>query len=83
LCQSVCCEILVAILYVTQWLYYSTIGLQVGRTGCVVGIEHIKELVDQSVKNVQKDNPDLLKEERIKLLSMLSIMHACLCIAVQ
>ena len=33
-----------------------------------MGIEHIKELVDQSVKNVKKDNPDLLKEERIKLL---------------
>ena len=46
---------------------------QVGPTGCVVGIEHIKELVDQSIKNVQKDNPDLLKEERIKLISESSI----------
>ncbi|XP_065901771.1 protein-L-isoaspartate(D-aspartate) O-methyltransferase-like isoform X2 [Dysidea avara] len=44
-------------------------GHMVGPTGCVVGIEHIKELVDQSVKNVQKDNPDLLKEERIKLIA--------------
>ena len=46
---------------------------QVGPTGCVVGIEHIKELVDQSVKNVQKDSPDLLREERIKLISESSI----------
>ena len=46
---------------------------QVGPTGCVVGIEHIKELVDQSVKNVQKDSPDLLKEERIELISESSI----------
>jgi len=38
-----------------------------------VGIEHIKELVDQSVKNVQKDNPDLLKQERIKLISKLCV----------
>ena len=43
--------------------------VQVGPTGCVVGIEHIKELVEQLVKNVQKDTPDLLKEERIKLIS--------------
>ena len=38
---------------------------QVGPTGCVVGGEHIKELVEQSVKNVQKDGPVLLKGERI------------------
>ena len=48
--------------------------IQVGPTDCVVGIEHIKELVDQSVKNVQKDNPDLLKEKRIKLISESTII---------
>ena len=42
---------------------------QVGPTGYVVGIEHIKELVEQLVKNVQKNTPDLSKEEKIKLIS--------------
>ena len=38
---------------------------QVGPIRCLVEGEHIKELVEQSVKNVQKDDPVLLKEERI------------------
>ena len=32
---------------------------QVGPTGCVAGIEHFKELVDQSVKNLQRDSIDI------------------------
>ena len=42
-----------------------------GSSGCVVGIEHIKELVDLSVKNIQNDAPHLLEEERVKLLGQL------------
>lgn len=41
----------------------------IGETGCAVGIEHIKELTDLSVKNIQKDNPDLLKSERVLLIT--------------
>lgn len=40
-----------------------------GENGCAVGIEHIKELNDQAVKNVQKDNPDLLKSGRVILVT--------------
>ncbi|XP_026864639.1 l-isoaspartyl protein carboxyl methyltransferase, like isoform X1 [Electrophorus electricus] len=40
----------------------------VGPTGKVVGIEHIEELVQASVKNVQADDPDLLTSGRIKLV---------------
>ncbi|XP_066530046.1 l-isoaspartyl protein carboxyl methyltransferase, like isoform X2 [Hoplias malabaricus] len=40
----------------------------VGPTGRVVGIEHIDELVQASVKNVQADDPDLLTSGRIKLV---------------
>ena len=35
----------------------------IGESGCSVGIEHIKELNDQAIKNVEKDNPELLKSE--------------------
>ena len=42
-----------------------------GSTGCVVGIDHIKELVDLSKRNVEKDAPDFLAQERIKLLGEL------------
>lgn len=40
----------------------------VGSSGCVIGIEHIKELVDLSVKNIKNDAPSLLAEDRIRLL---------------
>lgn len=39
----------------------------VGRSGRVVGIEHVKELVDLSLKNIRKDNPDLLDIVTIKV----------------
>lgn len=34
----------------------------------MVGIEHIDELVQMSIKNVQADDPELLTSGRIKLL---------------
>ncbi|KAG7465610.1 hypothetical protein MATL_G00155360 [Megalops atlanticus] len=40
----------------------------VGPTGRVVGIEHIEELVEDSIRNVRADNPDLLTSGRIKLV---------------
>uniref|UniRef100_A0A3Q2W7C1 RNA pseudouridine synthase domain containing 2 n=1 Tax=Haplochromis burtoni TaxID=8153 RepID=A0A3Q2W7C1_HAPBU len=39
-----------------------------GPTGRVVGIEHIDELVQMSIKNVQADDPELLSSGRIKLV---------------
>ena len=45
--------------------------MQVGPTGCVVGIDHMKELVDMSQKNIEKDAPHLLKKEVIKLVGEL------------
>ena len=42
-----------------------------GSSGCVIGIEHIKELVDLSVKNIKNDAPSLLAEDRIRLLGRL------------
>ena len=41
---------------------------QVGPTGCVVGIAHIKELVDQSVKNLQRGSIDLISESSSELV---------------
>lgn len=40
----------------------------VGPRGRVVGIDHIKELVDDSINNVKKDDPTLLSSERVKLI---------------
>ncbi|XP_038660984.1 protein-L-isoaspartate(D-aspartate) O-methyltransferase isoform X2 [Scyliorhinus canicula] len=40
----------------------------VGPSGSVVGIEHIKELVNDSINNVKKDDPSLLSSGRIKFL---------------
>uniref|UniRef100_A0A3B4AI87 Protein-L-isoaspartate(D-aspartate) O-methyltransferase n=1 Tax=Periophthalmus magnuspinnatus TaxID=409849 RepID=A0A3B4AI87_9GOBI len=39
----------------------------VGAKGKVIGIDHIKELVDDSINNVKKDDPSLLTSGRIKL----------------
>ncbi|KAK7906814.1 hypothetical protein WMY93_015426 [Mugilogobius chulae] len=40
----------------------------VGPKGKVLGIDHIKELVDDSINNVKKDDPSLLTSGRIKLV---------------
>lgn len=49
--------------------------VQVGPTGCVVGIDHMKELVDMSQKNIEKDAPHLLKKEVIKLVGELWCLY--------
>ncbi|XP_063040524.1 l-isoaspartyl protein carboxyl methyltransferase, like isoform X2 [Engraulis encrasicolus] len=40
----------------------------VGPAGKVVGIDHIDELVQRSVRNVEADDPELLSSGRIKLI---------------
>ncbi|XP_073928486.1 protein-L-isoaspartate(D-aspartate) O-methyltransferase isoform X5 [Castor canadensis] len=39
----------------------------VGSSGKVIGIDHIKELVDDSINNVRKDDPTLLSSGRVQL----------------
>ncbi|XP_076782933.1 protein-L-isoaspartate(D-aspartate) O-methyltransferase isoform X9 [Arvicanthis niloticus] len=39
----------------------------VGHSGKVIGIDHIKELVDDSISNVKKDDPMLLSSGRVRL----------------
>ncbi|VDN56134.1 unnamed protein product [Dracunculus medinensis] len=43
-------------------------ALMVGRTGKVVGIDHVKELVDLSIKNIEKNHPELLSSGRILMV---------------
>uniref|UniRef100_A0A7M5V8Y9 Protein-L-isoaspartate O-methyltransferase n=2 Tax=Clytia hemisphaerica TaxID=252671 RepID=A0A7M5V8Y9_9CNID len=40
----------------------------VGKTGCVVGIDHIPELVERSVQNVNKGNSDILTSKNLELV---------------
>lgn len=39
-----------------------------GSTGKVIGIEHIKELVQSSIRHVEKNNPEWINNGRIKLI---------------
>nr|KAF6507070.1 protein-L-isoaspartate (D-aspartate) O-methyltransferase [Rousettus aegyptiacus] len=41
----------------------------VGASGKVIGIDHIKELVDDSINNVRKDDPMLLSSGRVQLVA--------------
>lgn len=43
-------------------------SLMMGPNGRVVGIDHIPELVDKSVENVEKDKPQLLASKRVKFV---------------
>ena len=43
------------------------IAIMVGPRGSVIGVEHIPELVELSIKNVRKSHPDLLDSGRMKL----------------
>lgn len=51
-------------------------AIMLGEQGRVVGIDHIPELVALATKNLNHDNPGLLKSERIKLLGMYLISTA-------
>lgn len=54
-----------------------------GPTGKAVGVEHIKELVHESIRNVQEDDPTLLSSGRVKLVGELSgipmLIPSCEC----
>lgn len=41
-------------------------ALMIGSRGRVIGVEHIPELVDKSIENVQIDHPELLSSNRVK-----------------
>ena len=41
---------------------------QVGETGIAVGIDHINELIKFSQENIQKDSPELLSSNTVKLV---------------
>jgi len=43
-----------------------------GENGKAVGIDHIPELVEKSLENVKKDNPELLNSKRVILESKIS-----------
>lgn len=47
---------------------------QVGPKGKVIGIDHIKELVDDSINNVKKDDPGLITSGRVKLIGKSSVL---------
>ncbi|XP_037072539.1 protein-L-isoaspartate(D-aspartate) O-methyltransferase-like isoform X2 [Pollicipes pollicipes] len=44
-------------------------ALMVGEPGRAVGVDHIEELVEQSRRNIQKDQPHLLPAERVRLVT--------------
>lgn len=46
----------------------AVLGLMVGSTGKVFGIEHVEELVSQSVENIRRDNPQLLDSGVVKIM---------------
>ncbi|XP_023235164.1 protein-L-isoaspartate(D-aspartate) O-methyltransferase-like isoform X2 [Centruroides sculpturatus] len=43
-------------------------ALMVGKNGLAVGIDHIPELVNMSIENINKDQPDLIKSGSIKMI---------------
>ncbi|KAK6108637.1 Protein-L-isoaspartate(D-aspartate) O-methyltransferase [Brugia pahangi] len=44
-------------------------ALMVGRKGRVIGIDHIKELIDLSINNINKHHSDLLMDRRITMVT--------------
>ena len=54
--------------YICTNIGLDCIVIQVGDKGYAVGIEHIKELNDQAIKNVEVDSPELLKSKQLTLL---------------
>lgn len=44
------------------------LSLQVGETGKVYGVDHIDQLVKDAIANIKRGNPELLEENRVKLV---------------
>lgn len=53
-----------------------SVCLQVGPNGKVIGIDHIKELVDDSITNVKKDDPSLITSGRVELIGKISLVKS-------
>ena len=43
-------------------------GIMVGPKGQVYGIDHISQLVEKSIANIEKDQPQLIKTGRVKMI---------------
>ncbi|XP_022902901.1 protein-L-isoaspartate(D-aspartate) O-methyltransferase [Onthophagus taurus] len=43
-------------------------ALMIGENGTAVGIDHVPELIEASRRNIQRDHPDLLSSNRVKLV---------------
>ncbi|CAG2115048.1 unnamed protein product, partial [Medioppia subpectinata] len=43
-------------------------ALMVGQRGMAVGIDHIPELVNLSVENIRRDQPNLIESKRVKMI---------------
>jgi len=44
-------------------------ALMIGQRGLAVGIDHIPELVNMSIENIKRDQPNLIESNRVKLIS--------------
>lgn len=44
-------------------------AIMLGENGKAIGIDHIPELVEKSIENIRKDNPELLNSQRVILES--------------
>ena len=55
------------------------IPCQVGDEGKVIGIDHIEELVNDSVKNVRKKDGDLLDKKTVELVGKVISFQTSFC----
>ncbi|XP_015759785.1 PREDICTED: protein-L-isoaspartate(D-aspartate) O-methyltransferase-like [Acropora digitifera] len=46
----------------------AAMAYMVGETGKVYGVDHIDQLVKDAVANIKRGNPELLEENRVKLV---------------
>ncbi len=42
--------------------------LKVGERGLAVGIDHIPELVNMSIENIRRDQPNFIESNRVKMI---------------
>ena len=70
-CEVYCCCVVVVVVVWAEPRYSLSV-LQVGPKGKVIGIDHIQELVDDSINNVNKDDPSLLTSGRVTLMGKMS-----------
>ncbi len=67
-CMAIMVCVWIIIFETNGYIFCCFVVLKVGERGLAVGIDHIPELVNMSIENIKRDQPNLIESNRVKLI---------------